>query len=71
MFSLIVKYCNFIYEKISESFNHLLIDHSRLLEENSYYCRMQDGDFSHNLDKDNSDNNIQEKIKERMETYRK
>jgi hypothetical protein len=71
MFTLFIKYCNFIYEKISDRFNNLIVDHRSLLEENSYYCRMTDGNFSLKTNKDITQNNIQERIKERMKTYRK
>ena len=70
MFSSFSKICKYIYEKISDRYNNLLIDQRRLLEENSFYCRMMDPNFS--LDSENKI--ISEKpqiIRERMETYRK
>ena len=71
MYKNIIFFCKYIYEKISDRFNNLIVDHRSLLEENSYYCRMTDGNFSLNTDKDISQNSIPEKIKERMENYRK
>jgi hypothetical protein len=75
MFNSIKKVFKYIYEKISDRFNNLIVDHIHLLEENAYYCRMTDGNFSLKSDceKDNQRNGILEKnriIKERMENYK-
>jgi hypothetical protein len=70
MFSSITKLCKYIYEKLSDRYNNLIIDQRRLLEENSFYCRMMDPDFCHKPE----NRIVSEKpqiIKDRMETYRK
>lgn len=79
MFKKIILFFKDIYEKISDRYNNLIVDQKRLLEENSYYCRMMDGGFSLKSDEKNLQKSIQndesynkdDKIKERMESYRK
>jgi hypothetical protein len=79
MFENIIIFLKNIYEKISDRYNNIVIDQKRLLEENSYYCRMMDGGFSLKSDEKLSKKPIQnhesykkdDKIKERMESYRR
>jgi hypothetical protein len=73
MFEKFIDFYKYIYEKFSERYNNLVIDEKRLLEENTFYCRMMDGDFSLKTDKKINDekNEKQTIIQERMETYRK
>jgi hypothetical protein len=79
MFSSFQSFCNYIYEKFENlySINKNILEH-----ENNEYCRMQDGDFPINITKKENilerNNCIQknidktnEKIKIRMESYRK
>lgn len=74
MFTSIKKVFKYIYEKISDRFNNLIVDHKRLLEENLYYCRMRDGNFSlkSNSEKNQMDRSFKKDriIKERMENYK-
>jgi hypothetical protein len=75
MFSSFTSFCNYIYEK----FEHLYSINKNVLEnENKQYCRMQDGDLPINiikkgniLEKNNCTQKNIEKIKIRMESYRK
>jgi len=79
MFENIILFFKNICEKISDRYDNIVIDQKRLLEENSYYCRMMDGGFSLKSDEKNLQKPIQndefynkdDKIKERMEFYRK
>jgi len=72
MFENITEFCKYIYETLSHRYNNILIDHRRLLEENTFYCKMQDGGF---LYKDNiqkeiiQEKNKEDKIKERMNIF--
>ena len=74
MLSSFKSFCNYIYKK----FEHLYSINKNILEdENNAYCRMQDGDFPINITKKENilERNIcmqtNEKIKIRMESYRK
>lgn len=75
--------CKYIYETIHEKIESLYGINKHMLEdENMFYCKMQDGDLPLNirkteyiLEKDtekeiNRENNF-EKIKSRMESYKK
>jgi len=65
------KFCKYIYETISERFENIYSINKHMLEnENMNYCRMQDGGFSH-TEPTESEKDISEKIKSRMESYRK
>jgi len=85
MLSSFRKFCKYIYETLSERFDNIYsINKSSLENENMSYCRMQDGELPINIKRtetflekrekgqpiNNPDNNS-EKIKSRMESYRK
>jgi len=86
MISSFRKFCKYIYETLSERFEDIYsINKSSLENENMNYCRMQDGELpinikktekgekeeSINMNKINSPENNSEKIKSRMESYKK
>jgi len=80
MFENIASFCKYIYEKISIRFNTIVIDHRQLLEEDTHYRRMVDGDFyikkpqeneSFHYITDVTDTDRENKIKERMDNYKK
>jgi hypothetical protein len=72
MISSFKSLCKYIYETIYESFDNLYsINKTTLEDENMRYCRMQDGNFCIKTDNIEIQSNESEKIKERMEKYRK
>ena len=77
MFKNIASFCKYIYERITEKFN-TIIDNKQLLAEDTHYCRMADGDFSVKPDitinqdkKENESTYKENRIKERMDIYKK
>ena len=77
MFKNIASFCKYIYERIREKLN-TIIDNKQLLNEESHYRRMADGDFpvkpdiTINQDKKENESTYKEnRIKERIDIYKK
>lgn len=77
MFKTIASLCNYIFERITERFDNTIINHKLLLEEDIHYRIMADGDFLkpntkiNEMNKENESTNKENRIKDRMDIYKK
>lgn len=76
MFKIIVSLCNYIFERITDRDN--IVDEKLLLEEDTHYRIMVDGDFYlkpntkiNEMNKENESTNKENRIKDRMDIYKK